>query len=231
LLRTAARRGETRSMQTEVINVLLVEAHPMFRERLASVISKRGNMSVCGEADNVNDALALAEKTHPNIAIVDITLRGSNGLDFLKDLKARGIELPVLVLSMHDEAIYAERVLRAGARGYITKYEASSEVMAAIEQVLEGEVYLSREMTSRMLGRFAVGKRAADPGDVSALTDRELDVFQRIGRGETARDIALALHVGVTTIDTYRARIKGKLDLRNGNEMQRRAMEWVKENC
>ena len=162
---------------------------------------------------------------------MDITLRGSNGLDFLKDLKARGIEMPVLVLSMHDEAIYAERVLRAGARGYITKYEASSEVMAAIEQVLEGEVYLSREMTSRMLGRFAVGKRAADPGDVSALTDRELDVFQRIGRGETARDIALALHVGVTTIDTYRARIKGKLDLRNGNEMQRRAMEWVKENC
>ena len=200
----------------------------MFRERLASIIAKRGDMCVCGEADNVNDAIACAEATQPNIAIVDITLRGSNGLDFLKDLKAREINLPVLVLSMHDEAIYAERVLRAGARGYITKYEASSEVMAAIEQVLNGEVYLSRQMTSRMLGRFAVGKKEA--GDVSALTDRELDVFQRIGRGETARDIASALHLGITTIDTYRARIKEKLGLKNGNELQRRAMEWSKEN-
>ena len=218
-------------MQTETaaIKVLLVEDHPMFRERLASIISKRGDMAVCGEADNAHDALALAETLQPNIAIVDITLRGSNGLDFLKDLKARDIALPVLVLSMHDEAIYAERVLRAGARGYITKYEASSEVMAAIEQVLSGEVYLSRQMTSRMLGRFAVGKKA-EPGDVSALTDRELDVFQRIGRGETGRDIAEALHVGVTTIDTYRARIKEKLGLRNGAELQRRAMEWAQEN-
>ena len=212
-----------------VINVLLVEDHPMFRERLASIISKRGDMAVCGEADNVHDALKLAETLHPAIAIVDITLRGSNGLDFLKDLKARQIDIPVLVLSMHDEAIYAERVLRAGARGYITKYEASSEVMAAIEQVLNGEVYLSRQMTSRMLGRLAVGKKG-DPHDVTSLTDRELDVFQRLGHGEAARDIASALHVGITTVDTYRARIKEKLALKNGNELQRRAMEWVQEN-
>jgi len=221
-------------MQTEtlqpVINVLLVEDHPMFRERLASILSKRGGMAVCGEADNAHDALKLAERLRPAIAIVDITLRGSNGLDFLKDLKARGLEIPVLVLSMHDEAIYAERVLRAGARGYITKYEASSEVMAAIGQVLEGHIYLSQEMTSRMLGRFAGGKGAADSGGVGGLTDRELDVFQRIGRGERAREIARGLHVGVTTVDTYRARIKEKLGLRNGNELQRRAMEWVREN-
>jgi DNA-binding NarL/FixJ family response regulator len=209
-----------------IVNVLLVEDHPMFRERLASVISKRGDMAVCAEADNANDALRLAESLHPDIAIVDITLRASNGLDFLKDLKARGIELPVLVLSMHDEAIYAERVLRAGARGYITKYEASSEVMVAIEQVLNGEVYLSRQMTSRMLGRFAVGTKDG-ANDVSALTDRELDVFQRIGRGETPRDIAASLHLGITTIDTYRARIKEKLGLKSGNELNRRAMEWV----
>ena len=211
------------------INVLLVEDHPMFRERLASVISKRGDMTVCGEADNVNDALRFAETLHPDIAIMDITLRGSNGLDFLKDLKARGIELPVLVLSMHDEAIYAERVLRAGARGYITKYEASAEVMVAIEQVLSGEIYLSRQMTSRMLGRFSVGKKE-DANEVSGLTDRELDVFQRIGRGETPRDIAGSLHVGITTIDTYRARIKEKLGLKSGNELHRRAMEWVQAN-
>ena len=202
----------------------------MFRERLASIISKRGDMAICGEADNVHDALQIAETARPNIAIVDITLRGSNGLDFLKDIKARGIDLPVLVLSMHDEAIYAERVLRAGARGYITKYEASGEVMAAIEQVLHGEIYLSRQMTSRMLGRFAFGAKAASAGDLSALTDRELDVFQRIGHGETARDIAAALHVGVTTVDTYRARIKEKLGLKNGTELQRRAMEWIRDH-
>ena len=220
-------------MQTDAINsvikVLLVEDHPMFRERLASIIAKRGDMCVCGEADNVQDALRCAETLSPNIAIVDITLRGSNGLDFLKDLKAREIDLPVLVLSMHDEAIYAERVLRAGARGYITKYEASAEVMVAIEQVLSGEIYLSRQMTSRMLGRFTVGKKT-QAGDVSVLTDRELDVFQRIGRGETARDIATALHLGITTIDTYRARIKEKLGLKKGNDLQRRAMVWVQEN-
>jgi DNA-binding NarL/FixJ family response regulator len=213
-----------------VINVLLVEDHPMFRERLASIISKRGDMFVCGEADNVHDAVRLAERLRPNIAIVDITLRGSNGLDFIKDIKVRGVDLPVLVLSMHDEAIYAQRVLRAGARGYITKYEASAEVMAAIEQVLKGEIYLSRQMTSSMLGRLAVGKKAADAGDVSALTDRELEVFQRIGRGDSARDIASALHLGVTTIDTYRARIKEKLGLKTGAELQRRAMEWAQEN-
>jgi DNA-binding NarL/FixJ family response regulator len=212
-----------------VISVLLVEDHPMFRERLASIISKRGDMAVCAEADNVNDALRFAESLHPDIAIVDITLRGSNGLDFLKDLKARDLALPVLVLSMHDEAVYAERVLRAGARGYITKYEASSEVMAAIEQVLSGEVYLSRQMTSRMLGRFAVGKKSGE-SDISALTDRELDVFHRIGRGETARDIASSLHLGITTIDTYRARIKEKLGLKSGTELHRRAMEWAQEN-
>jgi DNA-binding NarL/FixJ family response regulator len=215
--------------QKRVINVLLVEDHPMFRERLASVIEKRGDMKVCGEANNVQQALELVERLNPDIAIVDITLRGSNGLDFLKDLRARAISLPVLVLSMHDEAVYAERVLRAGARGYITKYEASSEVMVAIEQVLGGEVYLSRQMTSQMLGRFSVGKENR-VSEVSALTDRELDVFHRIGRGETPRDIASSLHVGVTTIDTYRARIKEKLGLKNGNELQRRAMEWAQAN-
>jgi DNA-binding NarL/FixJ family response regulator len=210
------------------ISVLLVEDHPMFRERLTLLISNQPGMSVCGEADTVHRAVILAESLRPHIAIVDITLRGSNGLDFLKELKARGITVPVLVLSMHDEAVYAERALRAGARGYITKNEASTEVMAAIKQVLNGEVYLSREMTSLMLQR--VGTKAADPGDVSRLTDRELDVFQRIGRGESARDIASALNLGLTTIDTYRARIKDKLGLKNGNELYRRAMEWVQED-
>jgi DNA-binding NarL/FixJ family response regulator len=210
------------------VQVLLVEDHPMFRERLASVISKRGDMTVCGEANNAKDAAALVESLHPDIAIVDITLRESNGLDLLKDLKVRGFSLPVLVLSMHDETLYAERALRAGARGYITKNEAAAEVMAAIEQVLKGEVYLSDEMTARMLGR--IGTKAAFPSNISVLTDRELDVFQRIGRGQTVREIASALRLGLTTVETYRARIKEKLGIKSGTELQHRAIQWVDEN-
>jgi len=133
------------------IKVLLVEDHPMFRERLAAVISRRRDMTVCGEADNANDALALVEKTRPQIAIVDLVLSRSNGLDLLKGLKARGIEIPSLVLSMHDETLYAERALRAGARGYVTKYEASSEVTVAIDNILKGKIYLSRHMSERMV--------------------------------------------------------------------------------
>jgi DNA-binding NarL/FixJ family response regulator len=212
-----------------IINVLLVEDHPMFRERLAMVISKRGDMTVCGEANNVGDAKVLAETLRPDIAIVDITLHESNGLEFLKYLKTRGLNLPVLVLSMHDEGIYAERALRAGARGYITKNEAAAQVMAAIEKVLKGEVYLSDRMTSRMVGR--VGTKASDPYDVGDLTDRELDVFQRIGRGQSVREIASALGLRLPTIETYRARIKEKLGIKNGTELQHRAIEWVHENA
>jgi DNA-binding NarL/FixJ family response regulator len=219
---------DTTESGAPLIKVLLVEDHPMFRERLATVISKNGDMCVCGEANHADEALDLVESLQPDVAIVDITLRDSNGLDFLKGLKARGIKLPVLVLSMHDEGVYAERALRAGARGYITKNEAAAEVMVAIGQVLNGEVYLSREMTAQMLGRLGE-KTPFQPG-VEVLTDRELDVFQRIGRGQTAKQIATALKLGLTTIDTYRARIKEKLGIKNGTELQHRAIEWVNEN-
>ncbi|HEX4084120.1 MAG TPA: response regulator transcription factor [Chthoniobacteraceae bacterium] len=218
-------------MQTEParkrVKVLLVEDHPMFRERLASVISKRG-MLVCGQADNAREAGKLAETSRPDIAIVDLTLRESNGLDLLKDLKARGIHLPVLMLSMHDEGVYAERALRAGARGYITKIVAAAEVLEAVEQVLKGEIYLSRQMTTRMLGRVTAGEEAS--GDVGLLTDRELEVYRRIGQGQTAMEIAAGLGLGLPTINTYRARIKEKLGIRNGTELQHRATRWVHEN-
>jgi DNA-binding NarL/FixJ family response regulator len=213
------------------VTVLLVEDHPMFRDRLAWLISREENMTVCGEADNVEEALGMAESLKPSLAILDISLRGSNGLDFLKQLKARNLDFPVLVLSMHDEAVYAERALRAGAQGYITKNEAASEVMAAIEQVLKGEVYLSREMTARMLGRLRGENRATDTNDVSVLSDREFDVFKRIGRAQTTREIAAALRVGLATIETYRTRIKEKLGVKTAMELQRRATLWIQENA
>lgn len=200
----------------------------MFRERLAHLINKDPELTVCGEADNIREAHRLIVQMRPEVAVVDVTLRGSSGLELLKDLKAQGNELPVLVLSMHDEALYAERVLRAGARGYITKHEASAEVMLAIRRVLAGEVYLSQQMTAKMLQKLSgpVATHSA-AGGMGALTDRELEVFQLIGSGRTAREISEALHVGVTTVDTYRSRIKEKLSLRTGAELRTRAAQWV----
>lgn len=229
------KRAKTRTpikMETEVkpVKIVLVEDHQMFREWLGQMISISGEFSVCGESDNIRDGLEIIKKTQPDIAIVDITLRGSSGLELIKDLKAQGIEVPVLVLSMHDESLYAERVLRAGARGYITKNEATSTLTKAIRQVLSGEVYLGEHMTSVLLNRMS-GQRG--PGVVSGidqLADRELEVFQLIGKGYNAREIAERLRLGETTVDTYRSRIKEKLRIKNAAELYTRAAQWVHEH-
>jgi DNA-binding NarL/FixJ family response regulator len=209
----------------EKFRVALVEDHPMFREQLAHLISKQADMYVCGEADNTREALQLLEGNPADIVIVDLTLKGPSGLELLKDLKARGIKVPVLVLSMHDELLYAERVLRAGARGYITKQETSNEVMAAIRQVLSGEVYLGRRMASRVFENFSA--RPAMQNGVSLLTDRELEVFELIGRGRTTREISSSLHLGMSTVETYRTRIKAKLHLENASQLYHEAIRWV----
>jgi DNA-binding NarL/FixJ family response regulator len=209
--------------------VLLVEDHPMFRERLSYLINKDLEMTVCGEADNIQTAMAFSQESPPDIAIVDITLRGSSGLELIKDYKAQGMKIPVLVLSMHDETLYAERALRAGAKGYITKNEASSEVMVAIRKVLQGEIYLSSRMTSRVIERLADTGRVAKTSEMGSLTDRELEVFQLVGHGKNTHEIAAQLRLGESTVDTYRARIKDKLRLKNVAELYHRATEWVKE--
>lgn len=205
--------------------VLLVEDHPMFREQLKQLIAKESDMHVCGETDNSGDALELIKSGSPDVMIVDLTLKGASGLDLLKDLKAQGSSVPVLVLSMHDELLYAERVLRAGARGYITKHETSKEVMAAIRKVLGGEIYLGTRIASRVLEGFA-SQPAAEKG-VAQLTDRELEIFELIGHGRTTREISSRLHLGTSTIDTYRARIKSKLNLENGSQLSHEAIRWV----
>jgi DNA-binding NarL/FixJ family response regulator len=215
--------------QAAKCKVLLVEDHPMFRERMALLINKDLGMTVCGEADNIVAAMGIIRESQPDIAIVDISLRGSSGLELIKDIRAQGLSLPVLVLSMHAEELYAERALRAGAKGYIMKSEASSEVLEAIRTVQRGEVYVSRPMVGKILTRLTSITQKSEASGVAALADRELEVFQLIGQGRNTREIAKSLNLGESTIETYRARIREKLGLRNTAELAQRAAQWVTE--
>ena len=209
--------------------VVLVEDHPMFREQLAHLINKQPDMSVCFETDNTTDGLAAITRLQPALAIVDITLKGSSGLELLKDLRAQEIKVPVLILSMHAESLYAERALRAGANGYITKEEASAKVMTAIRQVLAGEIYLDPRFMQRVVSRVLVNPRSNAATALERLTDRELAVFELIGEGRTTREIGIRLRVSAATIETYRARIKEKLGLENAGQLHARASSWVHE--
>jgi DNA-binding NarL/FixJ family response regulator len=196
---------------------------------LAQLINYLPDMEVTGEAENANDAVQLIRNTSPDLAIVDITLKESSGLELIKIIKPVSIGLRVLVLSMHEESLYAERALRAGSSGYITKHQGADEVLLAIRRVLAGEVYLSEKMTSGLLKSLTTTEVKTISGTVDRLTDRELEVLDLIGRGHTAREIADTLQVGVATIDTYRAKIKEKMNLRNATELQHVAIRWVHE--
>ena len=215
-----------KSQPLKQISVVIVEDHRMFREQLAHLIDKADDMKVCGQTDNIRDALALIKETQPSIAIIDVTLRGSSGLELLKDLRAQGIDLPTLILSMHDESVYAERALRAGAKGYVTKNEASTAVLQAIRQIVKGEIYLNPRFMSRMISRIS-GDRDIAIEPIDRLADRELEVFHLIGRGLTTREIAEQLGLGVTTVDTYKSRIREKLNLENSARLRFAASRWV----
>lgn len=204
-----------------------MDDHQSFRDQLAQLLREELGMAVCGETDNIRDALSLIEKARPELALVDITLRGASGLELIKDCKARGIELKVLVISMLDEDLYAERVLRAGARGYLTKSATSDEVVKAIRCVLDGGVYVSGRVISTLLDRV-MGKSRKAVG-IDTLTDRELEVFSMLGRGKKAPEIAETLHLGESTVDTYRWRIREKLGLSSAAELYERACEWLRE--
>ena len=218
----------------EKLRVVVVDDHPMFRDRLAQIINHELDMAVCGEAATAQQALETIQQTLPDLAIIDITLDGASGLELIKSIRALGLKIPLLVLSMHDESLYAERALRAGASGYVTKRQPGAEVVSAIRRVLAGEVYLSEKMTAGFLktltsaGGAAGGvKELAQP--INRLTDRELEVMELIGLGRTTREIAAALQLGVATVDTYRARIKEKMNFRNAVELQHFAIRWVRE--
>ncbi len=210
--------------------VFIVDDHPMVRERLAELVNRENDLTVCGEAEDRAQALSLILETMPDLALLDFTLKSSQGIDLVKDLRAAMPELRILVVSMHDEMIYAERCLRAGAHGYITKQEASRHVMRAIRQVLAGELYMSGKVSKRMLERsLGVSRERTADSAVSHLADRELQVFELIGQGWSTRQIAESLSIDPKTIDTYRARIKEKLGLKSSAELLQHAIAWMHE--
>ena len=209
--------------------VVIVDDHPLFRERLAQLINHELDMEVTGEAEYAKDAIQLIRSRSPDLAIVDITLNESSGLELLKSIRALSISIPVLVLSMHEESLYAERALRAGATGYITKHQAAGEVILAIRRVLAGEIYLSERMTSGFLKSLTATGVKGIARAFDRITDRELEVLDLIGRGHTTRQIADKLQIGVATVDTYRARIKEKMNFRNAAELLHFAIRWVRE--
>jgi DNA-binding NarL/FixJ family response regulator len=216
-------------MSNSKARVVVVDDHPLFRERLCQLINNEQDMEICGEADSAQLALQIIREMSPNLAIVDITLKTSSGLELIKSIRALSIGVPVLVLSMHDESLYAERALRAGATGYITKSEEAGQVLRAVRSVLAGKIYLSEEMTSGFLKSLASTGAKGVARPLERLTDRELQVLDLIGRGRASREIAEVLKLGVATVDTYRARIKEKMNFRNATELQHFAIRWLSE--
>jgi len=194
---------------------------------LAQLINNEPGMTVCGDVDNIKDAMTMIRQTLPDAAIIDITLHGSSGLELIKSLKARNIQLPVLVLSMHSEKLYAERVIKAGAKGYISKLESPFEVVKAVKKVLNGQIYVSELVSEAILERLGKTGKASQLSGLDSLSDREIEVFQLVGRGLNSREIAERLNLGLSTVDSYRARIKEKLGIKNAADLYQRAAQWV----
>jgi DNA-binding NarL/FixJ family response regulator len=213
--------------------VLIVDDHPAVREALGIRIAGEPDLEVCGEAADPIEAIRVATATNPDVAVIDLALRAGSGIDLIKRLKAEHEKLRLIVWSMYSEDLYAERALRAGARGYINKEQATSEIIEAIRRVLDGKIYLSAAMTGKLLDRHvgpAARSRASGTTAIDLLSNRELDVFRMIGQGVKTVEIAARLHLSVKTIETYRERIRHKLDLGDGAELARSAVQWVLEN-
>jgi DNA-binding NarL/FixJ family response regulator len=207
--------------------VLIVDDHPIVRQGLAQLINQEKDLEVCGQAEDAHEAMQAIRRLNPDMVIVDIGLKETSGMELIKDLKVQHPDLPVLTLSMYDEAVYGERALRAGAKGYVMKQEATEQVVTAIRRVLAGEVYVSSGMAAQMVSKFVGGgtRTAGSPAD--SLSDRELEVFRMIGEGFSTREMAEKLHLSIKTVETYRAHIKDKLGLQDANELLRSAIRWV----
>lgn len=211
--------------------ILIVDDHPILRKGLTLLINQEPDLTVCAEAENAQMALDVIEHAMPDMAIVDISLPGIDGIELIKTMKLRHKEIPVLVVSMHDETLYAERSLRVGARGYIMKQEALEKVLVAIRKVLDGDIFVSERVATKMLEQLfsADGfKDATSPIDL--LSNRELTVFRLIGQGYRTRQIAEKLHLSMKTIESYRAHIKEKLKLSDGTELLKHAIQWVQSS-
>jgi DNA-binding NarL/FixJ family response regulator len=206
--------------------VFVVDDHPIVRQGLAMLINREPDLVVCGEEEEAQAAIKAIARMRPDILIVDISLNGPDGLDLIKAVRATQDGAPILVLSMHDELIYAERALRAGASGYIMKQEGTERVLVALRRILKGEVYLSDRAASRMVQHYVRGPAAMTRPAEAELSDRELEVYRLLGEGHTTRQIAEELHLSVKTVETYQAHIKEKLSLRSARELVQHAIAW-----
>lgn len=207
--------------------IMIVDDHPLVRTGFAQLIADTPDLEVCGEAADMATALKVMESTTPDLAIIDLSLAGGSGIDLIEHVKARDSEIRMLVASMHEESLYAERVLAAGARGYINKQEAQDKIIQAIRQVLNGKVYLSEQMTERILNNMV--SSSDDKRDIAALSNRELQVFEMIGQGIATSKMAAQLNLSIKTIETHQAHIKKKLNLSSAHELTHRAIRWVLE--
>lgn len=208
--------------------ILIVDDHPMVRDWLAQMIKRESDLAVCGEADDAAHALEAIATLKPDMAIVDLTMKDSHGTELIREIGQRFKELPVLVLSMHDESLYAERAIRAGARGYITKQEAGQKIKEAIRSVLAGQVYISEALASKMIRTIAARPAGATALPVDSLSERQLEVLRLLGHGHPTNQIAEELHLSVKTVEGYIARIKEKLGLETANELLQYAIKFNK---
>jgi DNA-binding NarL/FixJ family response regulator len=215
------------SSQGTIKKVLIVDDHPLVREGLIRVVEKQNDLEVCAEAEDFLEALDKIESHQPDVVIVDISLRSSNGLDLIKSIRNRWCNLPVLVVSMHDESLYAERAIRAGARGYIMKQEPLRQVVAAIRRVLEGGIYVSQSLNEKMLLSLAGASSETTSSPINDLSDREFEVFRLVGQGLRPRQIAEQLNLSVPTVESYRTKIRAKLKLKSAAELSQFAIQWL----
>lgn len=213
------------------IRVLIVEDHPITRQGLKALINQQLNLLVCGETDSAAQAIDLVNTLEPDLAVIDVSLKTSSGIDLTKTLHTQRPALPILVISMHDEALFAERALRAGALGYVMKNEAGDRITTAIQHVLRGDLYLSPKMKERVLHRFVNKKNEGLVFAMDTLSNREMEVFQLIGNGFSTRQIAEKLTLSSKTIDSYREHLKLKLGLETGAELMRHAIQWVRSEA
>jgi DNA-binding NarL/FixJ family response regulator len=216
-----------RAIQPRKARILIVDDHPIVRQGLVQMLGHEPDMEACGEAESAAEALKAIAAAAPDAAIVDLSLKDSSGLELLKDIRVRYPRLPVLVLSVYDESMYAERALRAGARGYMMKEEAAEKVVTAIRRILAGQIYLSEAMASRLLHVLVDGRPDAGLSPAERLSDRELEVFQLIGQGFGNTEIARRLHLSPRTVETYRGHIKEKLNLAGATELLQHAIQWA----
>jgi DNA-binding NarL/FixJ family response regulator len=211
--------------------LLIVDDHPLFREGLRQIIERDPDLTVCGETATAAEALNAIPQIHPDLVLVDISLGGTSGIDLIKTIRNDYEELPVLVVSMHEESLYAERALRAGAMGYIMKHEPGKTVKTAIHKVLGGEMYLSEKMSSAVISKFMRGQGDRPASPIELLSDRELEVFRMLGQGKGTRQIAQDLDITIATVNSFRNRIKEKLHLKTATEVMLHAIQWSREEA